>query len=109
MTDQAIPSDWVRASLSGASLALLKNKALHGYALLNGLQAQGYSALNGGTLYPLLSRLEDAGYVTFTWDTSGKGPAKKVYSITESGQAALSAFRQEWREVRERLNTIFDD
>jgi DNA-binding PadR family transcriptional regulator len=46
-----------------------------------------------------LRTLEVNGHVTSTWDTDAAGPARRVYSLTKSGQAHL----QEWSEVMGRL------
>lgn len=77
--------EWTRAALSLALLSLLIRESTHGYQLLANLRAEGFSTANGGTVYPLLSRLEDAGFVRHEWNAEGSGPARKIFSITDAG------------------------
>jgi PadR family transcriptional regulator PadR len=52
-----------------------------------------------GTLYPLLTRLKDAGLLTYRWEESRSGPPRKYYSLTEAGQAYLDELDQTWDEL----------
>ncbi len=63
------------------------------------LEEQGFGSIKGGTLYPLLARLEDAGQVTVEWRAGEGGPGRKFYALTAAGReeferesAAWSAF-----------------
>ena len=38
-----------------------------------------------GTLYPLLMRLKNTGYLTYTWKESENGPPRKYYKLTDTG------------------------
>lgn len=57
--------------------------------------------IDSGAVYRTLQRLESAGHVTSDWDTAGPGPARHVYSITESGRKHL----KEWAVVLKNLST----
>lgn len=48
------------------------------------------SKFDSAIVYRSLATLEKEGLVKFEWDTSGSGPARKMYSITEKGLATLS-------------------
>lgn len=50
-----------------------------------------------GTLYPLLTRLKNAGFLTYNWKESDQGPPRKYYSITEEGKAFLSELDKTWK------------
>ncbi len=52
-----------------------------------------------GTLYPLLTRLKNAGLLDYTWVESSSGPPRKYYKLTEAGTAFLAQLRQTWLEV----------
>jgi PadR family transcriptional regulator PadR len=52
-----------------------------------------------GTLYPLLTRLKNAGLLDYAWVESSAGPPRKYYKLTESGQSFLELLRQTWREL----------
>src|SRR3712207_1019793 len=42
-----------------------------------------------GTLYPILSRLKEAGLVSYTWVESKEGPPRKYYRLTDKGKEVL--------------------
>jgi PadR family transcriptional regulator PadR len=52
-----------------------------------------------GTLYPLLTRLKNAGLLDYTWVESSAGPPRKYYKLTPTGQEFLEQLRQTWKEV----------
>ncbi|GEO07008.1 PadR family transcriptional regulator [Adhaeribacter aerolatus] len=52
-----------------------------------------------GTLYPLLTRLKNAGLLDYTWVESTSGPPRKYYTLTEVGKEFLEQLRQTWLEV----------
>ena len=52
-----------------------------------------------GTLYPLLTRLKNAGLVEYKWVESVSGPPRKYYTLTESGRQFLEELQQTWDEL----------
>ena len=52
-----------------------------------------------GTLYPLLTRLKNAGLLDYAWVESSAGPPRKYYKLTDSGQSFLELLRLTWREL----------
>ena len=52
-----------------------------------------------GTLYPLLTRLKNAGLLDYTWVESTSGPPRKYYTLTALGKEFLEQLRQTWLEV----------
>ncbi|MCC7233305.1 MAG: PadR family transcriptional regulator [Bacteroidia bacterium] len=60
-----------------------------------------------GTLYPLLTRLKNAGLLTYRWEESKSGPPRKYYSLTPLGEKFLEELRITWNELVEavRLTT----
>lgn len=52
-----------------------------------------------GTLYPLLTRLKNAGLVEYKWVESQSGPPRKYYTLTETGRQFLSELQQTWGEL----------
>ena len=70
-------------------LLVLKQWNLHGYLLLQQLNRMGFTDVDHATLYRELRRLEKEGYVASQWETGNSGPARRVYSITESGEQML--------------------
>lgn len=52
-----------------------------------------------GTLYPLLTRLKNAGLVEYKWVESKSGPPRKYYTLTEAGNRFLSGLTETWEEL----------
>ena len=76
--------------LAVSLLAFLKNGAAHGYQLARRLADAGLPDCDGGTLYRTLRHIEESGFVSSYWDTEG-GHARRMYSLTGSGDSYLSA------------------
>jgi PadR family transcriptional regulator PadR len=49
-----------------------------------------------GTLYPLLTRLKNDGFLTYRWEESTSGPPRKYFQITESGLSYLKTLINDW-------------
>lgn len=52
-----------------------------------------------GTLYPLLTRLKNAGLLDYNWVESSSGPPRKYYTLTPAGVGFLEQLRITWREL----------
>ena len=52
-----------------------------------------------GTLYPLLTRLKNAGLLNYRWVESISGPPRKYFVMTEEGKAAFAVLLQTWKEM----------
>ncbi|WP_207432214.1 PadR family transcriptional regulator [Sabulibacter ruber] len=52
-----------------------------------------------GTLYPLLTRLKNAGLLDYSWVESTSGPPRKYYKLTAGGTEFLEQLRQTWQEL----------
>jgi PadR family transcriptional regulator PadR len=85
-------------------LALLSQveKPTYGYALLQSL-SEGGIAVDAGTLYPLLRRLEKQGILESRWNTTDSH-ARKYYQLTTIGQSHYHHMRDEWFLISEKLN-----
>ena len=52
-----------------------------------------------GTLYPLLTRLKNAGLLSYRWEESTQGPPRKYYQLSESGTKFLNELHSTWNEL----------
>lgn len=95
-----------RAALPVAILAALRPQAAHGYALIELLSTHGFPDLKGGTLYPILARLEQQNLVRSAWDHSQSGPGRKMFTTTDQGDALLDAAIQAWQEMGRTLEDL---
>jgi len=59
-----------------------------------------------GTLYPLLTRLKNLGYLSYRWEESKQGPPRKYYSITERGKLLLKELESSWNELVEGIKNL---
>jgi PadR family transcriptional regulator PadR len=59
-----------------------------------------------GTLYPLLTRLKNAGYLTYRWVESNSGPPRKYFSMTETGLAFYGELERTWKELADAVQKL---
>ena len=95
------PRNWLEAVV----LLSLKEWNSHGYELMQRARIFGFEAMNPGTLYRTLRRMEKDGVVESNWETSGGGPARRMYTITGSGEAHLGV----WVTALERYQHSMED
>jgi PadR family transcriptional regulator PadR len=59
-----------------------------------------------GTLYPLLTRLKNAEFLTYRWVESNSGPPRKYFSLTEKGAEFYKELETTWLELAGAVETI---
>jgi PadR family transcriptional regulator PadR len=59
-----------------------------------------------GTLYPLLTRLKNAGYLSYRWVESVTGPPRKYFVMTEEGKQAYDILFNTWQEMATAVSTL---
>ncbi|MCF8359561.1 MAG: PadR family transcriptional regulator [Prolixibacteraceae bacterium] len=59
-----------------------------------------------GTLYPLLTRLKNAGLLSYKWEESQQGPPRKYFELTPKGNSTLDELRKSWNELVYSVNSI---
>lgn len=102
MDQQQWPGEWMRGVLSLCVLAVVAEEETYGYAVAQRLQAAGLGSIKGGTLYPVLTRLEQEGLLTSTWREGDGGPGRKFFAATPAGIAALQDRTASWLTFTER-------
>ena len=95
------PRNW----LVPVILLSLREWNSYGYELMQRASMFGFEAMNPGTLYRTLRRMEKDGVVESSWDLPGGGPARRMYTITGSGNAHLDI----WVKSLERYQHSVDD
>lgn len=73
--------------------------------ILEQLKAEKLVVLEG-TLYPLLTRLKNAGMLTYRWEESLSGPPRKYYSLTKNGLKFYGQLRTTWDELSNAVNQL---
>jgi poly-beta-hydroxybutyrate-responsive repressor len=91
-------------------LLLLRRDASHGYNLLEGLARFGFASgsVDASVVYRILREMEEAGWVSSQWDTSGSGAPRRVYSVTPDGEEYLAAWIHDLRCTRDEIDQFID-
>ena len=93
-----------------ALLLLLSRGPTHGYELLERLpELLGEDRVDVGNIYRALRALEEEGLVESKWQADLPGPAKRTYTLTDDGRAALAAWLESLEWLRETLGNFLDD
>lgn len=100
------PSDWLRAALGLCTLQVLEAGTTYGYAIINELDRAGLGKVKGGTLYPLLTRFETAGWLEVEWRPGEQGPGRKYFKLTERGHQELALQRKAWHAFTSTTTTF---
>jgi PadR family transcriptional regulator PadR len=81
---------------------------LHGFGIARRIEqiADGAFALNQGTIYPALLRLEQKGWISSQWGTSDHNRRARFYSITRAGRKQLAAEAQSWSRTVAMVNRL---
>jgi PadR family transcriptional regulator, regulatory protein PadR len=61
-----------------------------------------------GTLYPLLTRLKNTGFLSYRWEESSSGPPRKYYKLTASGEQCLRDLQSAWKDLVEAVNKTLE-
>ncbi len=74
---------------------------LHGYRIARRIEqiSGNQLAMNQGTLYPALLKLEQAGWIAAKWGESESGRKVKLYSLTAAGRRQLRVQEAEWQQA----------
>ena len=95
-----------RASLLQGTLDLLILKALstgelHGLGVSRRIEQMtgGTFAVQPGSLFPALHRLEESGWLTAEWEASENNRRAKYYKLTKTGRRQLSEATEQWNRV----------
>lgn len=84
-------------------LALLQNEDAYASDIIEHLKKAEMIVVEG-TLYPLLTRLKNAGLLSYRWEESTSGPPRKYYSLTEDGKNALTELNATWDKLVEAVH-----
>jgi PadR family transcriptional regulator PadR len=93
----------LKGTLEGVVLSILVDRPAYGYEITARLRDEGFADIVEGTVYALLVRIEQRGYVDVEKVPSEKGPPRKVYSVNEQGAAYLDEFWETWDFLAERI------
>jgi PadR family transcriptional regulator PadR len=96
-------TEMLKGTLEGIVLAILAVQPAYGYEITARLREQGFADIVEGTVYALLVRIEQRGFVDVAKVPSEKGPPRKVYSLNVLGREYLEEFWTSWTFLAERI------
>ncbi len=97
------PRNW----LVPVILLALREWNSYGYELMERAAVFGFETMNPGTLYRTLRQMEKNGVVKSKWETSKGGPARRMYSITDAGEAYLDFWAEALEQYRRNMDVFF--
>ena len=99
----ARPKHWLEPVI----LLTLREWNSYGYELMKQAATFGFEAMNPGTMYRTLREMEENGVVKSKWETTKDGPARRVYSITDAGEAYLQFWAKALEQYRRNMDAFF--
>jgi PadR family transcriptional regulator PadR len=84
-------------------LSLLSSEEMYTSDIIDKLKNSQLVVVEG-TLYPLLTRLKNAGLLEYYWQESNYGPPRKYFRITADGQSFLKDLKESWEEINQAVS-----
>lgn len=91
--------------LEFCTLLVLSNKRMYASEIIASLDKVDLQ-IGEGTLYPLLARLKNDGFLTYEWEESKSGPPRKYYKLTKDGENNLTQMKKMWKCVNKAINSL---
>jgi PadR family transcriptional regulator len=103
-----IASGTKRGTAELAILSVLQSGPLHGYELARSIEERTKGSLRFtlASLYPLLYRMEQRGWIRGSWEVSQNGRRRRCYRLTPAGRKKLAPLRKEWDELFSALRRL---
>jgi PadR family transcriptional regulator PadR len=86
-------------------LSVIKQGEAYPSDIIDKMRAANLNILEG-TLYPLLTRLKNAEFLTYRWIESNSGPPRKYFSLTEKGDAFYKELEATWNELANAVKAL---
>jgi PadR family transcriptional regulator PadR len=97
---------WLKGLFEACVLAVLEAGPAYGYEIAGRFESAGFARPKGGSLYPILARLEADGLVAPSWVEGNGGPGRKYYELTPSGRAAAEAVSRHWARFSQQISSL---
>lgn len=106
----SIAGDLIRGHTDAIILARLLRSDSYGYEINKTIStlSSGRFELKEATLYTAFKRLEELGYITSYWGSSGAGARRRYYTITPEGREACAQLMGEWEETKEIMDKLLE-
>jgi transcriptional regulator len=104
------PTDLLQGTLDLLILKSIHREALHGWGIAKRIQqySDEVLAVQQGSLYPALHRLEQQGWVVAEWRPSETGREAKFYSLTREGRQQLERELESWGRLSTAVRLVLE-
>lgn len=99
----------LKGVLDGCVLAIIAQKETYGYELVQTLKKKGFTSIVGGTIYPLLQKLEKQKLIIGVKKASLDGPDRVYFTLTQDGEKYLAEFLIHWNGLVGKVNQLLHD
>lgn len=96
----------LKGLLEGCILKIIQKKTVYGYEMITLLSEYGLNTVSEGSIYPILLKLQKQQMITGEIRPSSKGPKRKYYTLTSTGETYLHQFEKQWLLVSTGVNNI---
>ncbi|AIS59136.1 MULTISPECIES: PadR family transcriptional regulator [Listeria] len=96
-------TELLKGSLEGMILERISRGETYGYEITKYLNDLGFDEIVEGTVYTILLRIEKKGLVEVEKKKSDLGPARKFYTLSESGKEELALFWKRWEFIQAKM------
>lgn len=86
-------------------LSIIRRSEAYPSDIVEETKVAGLNLLEG-TLYPLLTRLKNAGMLTYRWVESSSGPPRKYFSLTPEGEVFYKELEATWQELSNAVSLL---
>ncbi|MFY7900776.1 MAG: PadR family transcriptional regulator [Chitinophagaceae bacterium] len=105
MDIQNTQSQMRKGVLEFCILSVIRQGEVYPSDIVDKMKAANLHILEG-TLYPLLTRLKNAEYLTYRWVESNSGPPRKYFVMTDKGLAFYSELEKTWKELADAVQAL---
>ena len=104
-TSENVRAQMRKGVLEYCILVILSKREAYASSIIEELKKANMIVVEG-TLYPMLIRQKNQGFLSYRWEESPQGPPRKYYVITEKGRAQLSEMDAAWKEIVDTIETL---
>lgn len=97
----------VKGILEGCILKIIELEEMYGYKTVERLNNAGFE-VNEATVYPILTRLQNKGFLAIDKRPSPLGPTRKYFSLTQEGKDNLVEFKETWDRIKNIVNSVME-
>lgn len=103
-------SDLIQGTLDMLVLKALQLEPMHGWGITERIQqwSQNVLAINQGSLYPSLYRLQRQGWISSEWRVTENNRRARFYALTKTGRKQLAEERRNWERLSQAVNQVLE-